>query len=236
MPAAQAAQRQAHHFAAEARDGRRICALIGRRSQRSLTQDEAKRKASERGVKGGAYHATSPREARRIGCFYGIRGQARQGTRRTRPKAHSSATRMTFPVIRRRLHMSYSPCCGQHFRTVRSMAETSRHTVSTPPAQLRVRHSRHRPPELAGAGLENTRTAPACSRSRLTYIPSASRARERSSNLKNTLFVCVVPPPPSPPLCFPPCTLTNMAFTAAVRATITSLVNFPSFHAPRRRM
>jgi len=27
-----------------------------------------------------------------------------------------------------------------------------------------------------------------------------------------------------------------MAFTAAVRAKITSAVNFPSFHAPRGRM
>ena len=134
-----------------------------------------------------------------LAVFTGIRGQARQGTRRTRPKTHSSATRMAFPFRGRRLHMSYSPHCGRHSHTVRYRAAASRHTVSTPPARLRVRPGCHRPTELARAGLRiRVLRRPARDRG-FSYIPLASRARERSSYPIDTLFVPSYPPP-----CFPP--------------------------------
>ena len=99
--------------------------------------------------------------------------------------------------------MSYSPCCGRHFHTVRSMAETSRHTVSTPPAQLRVRHSRHRPPELAGAGLKiRVLRPPARDRGLHTY--HRRHVRESAPRTSRTRSLCASYHPLPPPLCFPP--------------------------------
>ena len=100
--------------------------------------------------------------------------------------------------------MSYSPQCGRHSHTVRYRAAASRHTVSTPPARLRVRPGCHRPTELARAGLKiRVLRRPARDRG-FSYIALASRARERSSYPIDTLFVRSYPP-----LVSPLCGLTN---------------------------
>ena len=181
-------------------------------------RDRAQKPAKSHTRRSEAKGPRAWRQRRRIPCyepsrstqdwlFYGIRGQARQGTRRTRPKAHISATRMAFPVIRRRLYISYSPRCGRHCHTVRSRAETC-----DTPSRHRQAIARAAPPSSpAGAcrrGAENTRAALACSRSGF-YIHTIGVTCARALFEPHQHALCrVVPPPPSPPV-FPLCGLTN---------------------------